>query len=190
MGSDDAGEGGPPGEVAQIMSIQEDRARTYDQFEQGFRAHLVGGSDEDYEAVCKESTTQFATASVKIVEIEKKLQALGGASAGGLCGWIRKLQEAEKAKLYLTVGLHVERKRAAQLGAGSDTLKPSAPRDAEPESVGEGVDVAADVNALRGDSRELADLQADKVRWMQSEMGTIIESINEALDEIRYWELD
>lgn len=176
MGSDDAGEGGPPGEVAQIMSIQEDRARTYDQFEQvrgyprcqqrgirrnptkkrllvgkgraidlpragqGFRAHLVGGSDEDYEAVCKvrsvlcrlprqlqgvscsrcphghmpgrigipppphthhhpargrdppsfpwllrppharprlapqESTTQFATASVKIVEIEKKLQ--------------------------------------------------------------------------------------------------------------------
>ena len=95
----------------------------------------------------QESTTQFAAASTKIVEIEKKLQvflhqpsfweqrpfltkpcppgssylksgssqprpkpltpstlpqALGSTSAGGLCGWIRKLQEAEKAKLYLT----------------------------------------------------------------------------------------
>jgi hypothetical protein len=68
------------------------------------------------------------------------------------------------------------------------------------------------VNSLRGDSQELGQLQADKVRalprharparwaqadarrgqvrWMQKEMWQVVERVNEALDEIRYWDLD
>ena len=55
---------------------------------------------------CKAATAEFARISSAIKEIEEELKAddKGGA---GLGKWVRKLQEAERQKLQLTIGMQV-----------------------------------------------------------------------------------
>lgn len=55
---------------------------------------------------CKEATCGFARISTSVKAVEEELNG-GGGDGVGLAKWVRKLQEAEKGKLQLTIGLQV-----------------------------------------------------------------------------------
>lgn len=70
--------------------------------------------------------------------------------------WIRKLQEAEKQKLHLTIALQVERKRARQMQEQRDNRAKGLSKE-EADSIQEEEDFVSDI-------------QDDKLKWMNTQV--------------------
>jgi hypothetical protein len=66
-----------------VLDQQEARAKAYADFEAGYVSYLGGGSDEEYEALCKSVTGRFAAASEEIKKSEAEIMK-GGEEK--LCG--------------------------------------------------------------------------------------------------------
>jgi len=67
-----------------VLDQQEARAKAYADFEAGYVSYLGGGSDEEYEALCKSVTGRFAASSEEIKKSEAEIMKGGGEK---LCGF-------------------------------------------------------------------------------------------------------
>lgn len=56
---------------------------------------------------CSDATAEFARISAAIRDLEEELKSDCSSDGTGLAKWVRKLQEAEKCKLQLTIGMQV-----------------------------------------------------------------------------------
>mmetsp|Transcript_2270 Transcript_2270/g.5061 ORF Transcript_2270/g.5061 Transcript_2270/m.5061 type:complete len:94 (+) Transcript_2270:1-282(+) len=90
--------------------------------------------------------------------------------------WVRTLQEGEKKKLQLTIALQVERKRAKQM------------REQRAERAGALPEAVAE--ELQEEEEFVEEIQDNKLKWLNDQVGEVVGAINEALDEIRYWETE
>ena len=63
-----------------VLDQQEARAKTYADFECGYMTYLGGGSEGDYEALCKGVTERFAASSEEIKKAEVELFEMGGST--------------------------------------------------------------------------------------------------------------
>jgi hypothetical protein len=154
-----------------VLQHQEDRMKTYADFEAGYVAFLGGGDEKEYASLCTNVTEKFSAASNQIRHHEDELKKLG---ADKLCSWIRKLQEGEQAHLNLTIALQVERKRAKMMKdekerCGGHQCSHGHQHDEEDEEL-------------------LGEIQDGKVKWLKDQLDEAMTQINEAIDEIRYWE--
>lgn len=70
-----------------VLDEQEARAKAYVDFEAGYLTYLGGGSDKDYEVLCKTVTQRFSVSSEEIKRRECEIKEMG---EGGdkLCGWV------------------------------------------------------------------------------------------------------
>ena len=68
--------------------------------------HRGGDSKRASRQACKTATAEFARISSAIKDIEGELTA-DDKGGSGLAKWVRKLQEAERNKLQLTIGMQV-----------------------------------------------------------------------------------
>mmetsp|Transcript_72630 Transcript_72630/g.151679 ORF Transcript_72630/g.151679 Transcript_72630/m.151679 type:complete len:191 (+) Transcript_72630:56-628(+) len=176
------------GHNQRVLKLQEDRVRAYEDFEAAIRAFIDGGTEEEYERACRDITARFKVASDQINAVNDDLLTLATAAAKGLSGWIRKLQDAEKDKLYLTVASHIERKRLAKMKLAAELVAKNAAE--------QGTHVCGHAHTHESEGttadQELNDLalevHGEQVDTMHKDINIMIEKINEILDEIRYWE--
>mmetsp|Transcript_8466 Transcript_8466/g.16013 ORF Transcript_8466/g.16013 Transcript_8466/m.16013 type:complete len:149 (-) Transcript_8466:50-496(-) len=83
---------------------QEQRAKTYAEMGVFFKTYLEDHDIKRYQSLCKAVTTKFQQIGKDILVIEEKLRTAGKV---GWASMIRKIQEAEKEKLQLTVKTQV-----------------------------------------------------------------------------------
>jgi hypothetical protein len=160
-----------------VLQFQEDRTKTFAEFEAGYVTYLEGGDEKDYTSLCTRVTEKFGSASNQIRHHEEELKKTG---ADKLCGWIRKLQEGEQAHLNLCIALQVERKRAKMINEEREKSKGHECS----HSHGHGHEHEHEEN----EEDLLAEIQDSKVKWLKDQLDEVMTQINEAIDEIRYWE--
>jgi hypothetical protein len=154
-----------------VLQYQEDRTKTFVEFEAGYVTYLEGGDEKDYASLCTLVTEKFGAASNQVRHQEEELKKKG---ADKLCAWIRKLQEGEQVHLNLCIALQVERKRAKMLK--------------EEREKSEGHECSHSHQHDEEDADLLAEIQDSKVKWLKDQLDEAMTQINEAIDEIRYWE--
>lgn len=96
-----------------FLGIQAQRAQHYSRFHAAFKAFLDTLQEGPYRAVMMELTGTFNECSKRVIAVETALRdALGRAD---LAAVLRRVQEAERSKLRLTVSHHALRRAHALL---------------------------------------------------------------------------
>lgn len=145
-----------------VFEVQQQRVQAYREYDSGLDEMLSRGTIDAYPALCAEATARFSVASDTVGTIRDLLLTKHGRR--DLWALIAGLQSGEREKLDATAAIHLERMRARdrELGAGT------------------GKDPGATIGRLLNES--LVSLRA--------KMSTIIEKINESLEELRYARMD
>lgn len=129
----------------------------------GLEEILRTGQVVEYPKVCAEATARFSVLSDTINVVLDTLRSQGFDEWTKL---ISKLQKAEKTKLSLTAALHLEQMRAAS-------------HVRVELSLGEGVA-----------STGVSDLHQSDMRSLKQGIASLVTSINEVIEELRYASLN
>jgi hypothetical protein len=106
-----------------ILRIQSDRAEAYTRLDQGFRSYMAKASETRYSEALKSLTSDFQSLSHRVLAAEARLK---DAPNLDLAAVVRSIQDAERRKLELTIGLHAARAASEQRHekeADSDVLR-------------------------------------------------------------------
>eukprot|EP00708_Paratrimastix_pyriformis_P006006 GAFH01005181.1.p2 GENE.GAFH01005181.1~~GAFH01005181.1.p2 ORF type:complete len:163 (-),score=30.33 GAFH01005181.1:165-653(-) len=86
-----------------FLTLQEERVHTYQRFDENLKNFLADHNEAEYLRHVRNTTSAFQSLSEEIIEIRRKLEAKGHRREGELIG---QLQDQEREKLRLTVGIH------------------------------------------------------------------------------------
>ncbi|KAL7638340.1 UNVERIFIED_CONTAM: hypothetical protein RMT77_010910 [Armadillidium vulgare] len=108
--------------IIRFDTLQEERVKTYNTFEEGIKNYINSGPEYDfvaYREVVSNVTSEFKRISEEIINIEKNLR---DAKVIDIADIILAIQDCEKRKLQLTVEHHLSRQMVAD-SDGSDIEK-------------------------------------------------------------------
>lgn len=89
-----------------ILRIQSNRAVVYTRLDQGFRSYLVNASESQYADLLKSITSEFQDLSRQALAAESRLKDAPNLEMVAI---VRCIQEGERRKLELTIGLQAAR---------------------------------------------------------------------------------
>lgn len=116
-----------------FRELQEERIRQYNQLNNSHKIYLETGKQtlgqtydfETYKTCVKQSTDQFKSISVKVLELSDKLGTiaqLNGNDNGPPVSFIKQIQESEEKKLRLTVDLQLAKQQAQEAPPDEEEL--------------------------------------------------------------------
>eukprot|EP00884_Botryococcus_braunii_P004251 jgi/Botrbrau1/13827/Bobra.0056s0069.1 len=161
--------------LSNFIAVQEERAKAYASFEEGFRRHqLEASNDRLYQVLAEKTTQTFKSASGRVRELESELRNMQRTDIADL---IRAVQNAEREKVHLTVALQGLRK--------ADAVRVAAEKDAPllpHPSTGPGCACGTEHDSVSATASDIQSALAETTRALQD---TVL-SINDTLEEIRY----
>lgn len=155
-----------PSLLRAFQHAQEERAQTYTTFDNGLATILETGKFNEYDALCAETTANFAALSNLVNAVEKCVVEAPHEKVG-LGKLLRQVQGEEKEKLSLTAALHLEKVRLMTSTSGSTSGGNGG------GSVGESENKS--VTLLR-----------EGVKRLEGKINEVKARINELLEEVRY----
>eukprot|EP00580_Thalassiosira_gravida_P001507 CAMPEP_0201603652 /NCGR_PEP_ID=MMETSP0492-20130828/4036_1 /ASSEMBLY_ACC=CAM_ASM_000837 /TAXON_ID=420259 /ORGANISM="Thalassiosira gravida, Strain GMp14c1" /LENGTH=266 /DNA_ID=CAMNT_0048067479 /DNA_START=82 /DNA_END=882 /DNA_ORIENTATION=+ len=157
--------------LGMIFRAQHERVATYKLFEEGLSTILASGNISNYPTLCAKVTASFSVLSDTINTVKSSFTINDGAqqkqpNKKDITNAISQLQKSEGEKLNLTAALHLERLRL---------------RNSQLEKEMSLVD---DGNGSASADRTV-ELLKDGIRTLERKIGSVVEEINEVLEELR-----
>ena len=188
--------------LVDLLKLQEQRVAVYRHFDAAFERLLETRNFTPYKQACARVTQRFAQLSQGVRLVRDCLRALP-AGCGGLCDTISSLQDAEKRKLETTAQLQVLRQHLSLQVPGAmhhhdhhddATTTIAAAGGGGGGGDGDGSHDHAQQHGPHqvehGSPTPSAQDLAEGVRLQTAALVTIVEEINEIVDEIRCERVD
>ena len=150
-----------PALLRAFQSAQEERAHTYTHFDDGLAAILKTGKINEYDALCAETTANFAALSNLVNAVEQCVVAAPHGKVG-LGKLLRQVQGEEKEKLALTAALHLEKVRLITTSSDGSSN-----------------------DGNEGENKSVT-LLREGVKRLEGKINEVKARINELLEEVRY----
>eukprot|EP00585_Thalassiosira_rotula_P010749 CAMPEP_0196136000 /NCGR_PEP_ID=MMETSP0910-20130528/4451_1 /TAXON_ID=49265 /ORGANISM="Thalassiosira rotula, Strain GSO102" /LENGTH=266 /DNA_ID=CAMNT_0041396209 /DNA_START=20 /DNA_END=820 /DNA_ORIENTATION=- len=157
--------------LGMIFRAQHERVATYKLFEEGLSTILASGNISNYPTLCAKVTASFSVLSdtintVKTSFITNDDTQQQQPNRRDIANFISQLQKSEGEKLNLTAALHLERLRL---------------RNSQLEKE---MSLSDDRSGSASADRTVA-LLKDGIRTLEQKIGSVVEKINEVLEELR-----
>eukprot|EP00571_Detonula_confervacea_P017375 CAMPEP_0172298832 /NCGR_PEP_ID=MMETSP1058-20130122/1304_1 /TAXON_ID=83371 /ORGANISM="Detonula confervacea, Strain CCMP 353" /LENGTH=279 /DNA_ID=CAMNT_0013008125 /DNA_START=15 /DNA_END=854 /DNA_ORIENTATION=+ len=158
--------------LGMIFRAQQERVATYKMFEKGLSTILISGNMTNYPTLCAKVTASFSVLSDTINSVKSSLEGNNNNNRKDITSVICQLQKTEGEKLNLTAALHLEklRLRNSQLEVMVASSSSSSSDGAE-------------------DDRTVK-LLKDGIQTLERKIKSVVESINEVLEELRCFAAD
>jgi hypothetical protein len=153
-----------PSLLRAFQHAQEERAQTYTHFDKGLATILETGKLHEYDALCAETTANFAALSNLVNAVERCVVEAPHEKVG-LGKLLRQVQGEEKEKLSLTAALHLEKVRLITSTSSNGGNGGGSGGDSENKSVS---------------------LLREGVKRLEGKINEVKTRINELLEEVRY----